>query len=123
MAQGGEFLTTAEGVRIPDTDHSFKAGERGPSLLDELGAEVVVIAAVGGELRNTAGSETVDRTLLTARSIEFDALVVADGVTPTDDIKLVVFGTAVAKNFNDELVAAVGLHRSWARAEPVMASV
>ena len=33
---------------------------------------------------------TVDRTLATARSIEFDALVVADGTTPTGDIKLVV---------------------------------
>ena len=33
---------------------------------------------------------TVDRTLLTARSIEFDALVVAGGTTPTNDIKLVL---------------------------------
>ena len=32
--------------------------------------------------------ETVDRTLLTARSVEFDALVVAGGTTPTGDIKL-----------------------------------
>ena len=32
----------------------------------------------------------VDRTLLTARSIEFDAVVVADGTTPTSDIKLVL---------------------------------
>jgi catalase len=33
---------------------------------------------------------TVDRTLATTRSIEFDALVVASGTTPTADIKLVV---------------------------------
>jgi catalase len=32
----------------------------------------------------------VDRTLLTTRSVEFDALVVADGVAPSNDIKLVV---------------------------------
>ncbi|MBB5085301.1 catalase [Nonomuraea endophytica] len=32
-AQGGEFLTTATGTRLPDTDHSLKAGPRGPTLL------------------------------------------------------------------------------------------
>ncbi len=35
-AQAGEFLTTAQGVRMPDTDHSLKAGERGPSLLEDF---------------------------------------------------------------------------------------
>ena len=35
-AQGGDFLTTAQGVRLPDTDHSLKAGERGPSLLEDF---------------------------------------------------------------------------------------
>ena len=35
-AQAGEFLTTAPGVRLPDTDHSLKAGERGPSLLEDF---------------------------------------------------------------------------------------
>ena len=32
----------------------------------------------------------MERTLLTARSIEFDALVVAGGTTPSGDIKLVL---------------------------------
>ncbi len=32
-AQHGEYLTTAQGVRLPDTDHSLKAGPRGPVLL------------------------------------------------------------------------------------------
>ncbi|GAA4078676.1 catalase CatB [Nonomuraea soli] len=32
-AQGGPFLTTATGTRLPDTDHSLKAGPRGPTLL------------------------------------------------------------------------------------------
>jgi catalase len=32
-AQHGEYLTTAQGVRVPDTDHSLKAGPRGPVLL------------------------------------------------------------------------------------------
>ncbi|MFP8882919.1 catalase [Streptomyces mangrovi] len=33
MAQGGEYLTTAQGHRLPDTDHSLKVGARGPVLL------------------------------------------------------------------------------------------
>ena len=34
-AQGGEYLTTAQGTRLPDTDHSLKAGPRGPVLLQD----------------------------------------------------------------------------------------
>jgi catalase len=36
FAQTGDFLTTAQGVRIPDTDHSLKAGQRGPTLLEDF---------------------------------------------------------------------------------------
>ena len=35
-AQAGEFLTTAQGLRLPDTDHSLKAGPRGPTLLEDF---------------------------------------------------------------------------------------
>src|SRR6201985_447217 len=35
LAQQGKFLTTAQGLRLPDTDHSLKAGSRGPSLLED----------------------------------------------------------------------------------------
>lgn len=35
VAQGGEFLTTAQGARLYDTDHSLKAGPRGPVLLQD----------------------------------------------------------------------------------------
>ncbi len=35
-AQNGEFLTTAQGVRLPDTDHSLKAGLRGPTLMEDF---------------------------------------------------------------------------------------
>ncbi|HEX5562451.1 MAG TPA: catalase [Nocardioidaceae bacterium] len=31
----GEWLTTSDGVRLHDTDHSLKAGERGPTLLQD----------------------------------------------------------------------------------------
>ncbi|MEU3059689.1 catalase [Streptomyces subrutilus] len=35
MAQGGAYLTTAQGARLPDGDHSLKAGARGPVLLQD----------------------------------------------------------------------------------------
>ncbi|TYQ02852.1 UNVERIFIED_ORG: catalase, partial [Nocardia globerula] len=34
-SQQGEYLTTAQGARLYDTDHSLKAGERGPTLLQD----------------------------------------------------------------------------------------
>ncbi|MGO1884764.1 MAG: catalase, partial [Citricoccus sp.] len=35
MAQAGSFLTTAHGARLKDSDHSLRAGERGPTLLQD----------------------------------------------------------------------------------------
>ncbi len=35
-SQAGEYLTTAQGLRLPDTDHSLKAGPRGPALLEDF---------------------------------------------------------------------------------------
>ncbi|MBT2365634.1 catalase [Streptomyces sp. ISL-10] len=35
LAQGGAYLTTAQGARLYDTDHSLKAGSRGPVLLQD----------------------------------------------------------------------------------------
>jgi len=35
-AQTGEALTTAGGVKLSDTDHSLKAGSRGPTLLEDF---------------------------------------------------------------------------------------
>lgn len=35
VAQDGEYLTTAQGARLYDTDHSLKAGPRGPALLQD----------------------------------------------------------------------------------------
>jgi catalase len=34
-SQSGAYLTTAGGVRLPDTDHSLRAGNRGPTLLQD----------------------------------------------------------------------------------------
>jgi catalase len=35
-AQHCKFLTTAQGVRLPDSDHSLKAGSRGPTLMEDF---------------------------------------------------------------------------------------
>lgn len=35
QSQQGEFLTTAQGARLSETDHSQKAGRRGPTLLQD----------------------------------------------------------------------------------------
>jgi catalase len=56
----------------------------------KLGATVLTIAPYGGALNGKDGPEAIDRTLLTTRSVEFDAILIADGVEPTNDIKLVV---------------------------------
>ncbi|MDX1891181.1 catalase [Mycolicibacterium sp. 050158] len=58
--------------------------------LERKGVTVLVTAPVGGTLRAGRRAVVVDRTFATARSIEFDAVVVAAGTTPTPDIKLVV---------------------------------
>ena len=60
------------------------------TAMEKLGAEVLVVAPVGGVLGRGARQVTVDRTLLTTRSIEFDAVVIAGGTTPTNDVKLVL---------------------------------
>ncbi len=58
--------------------------------LDKVGVSLLVISSSGGVLKRGRSTQTVDRTFLTARSIEFDAVLVADGTTPTADLKLVI---------------------------------
>jgi catalase len=58
--------------------------------LDKQGAVLHVIAPVGGVLSDGSSTEVVERTFLTARSIEFDALVIAGGTVSTGDIKALV---------------------------------
>jgi len=73
---------------IADAGADFAGVDKVRNAAAKLGATVLVIAAAGGVLSDGAHTQTVDRTLLTARSVEFDALVVAGGTTPTGDIKL-----------------------------------
>jgi catalase len=58
--------------------------------LAKEGATLHVIAPVGGVLKKGKTTEVVERTPATARSIEFDAIVVAGRTTPTNDIKTVI---------------------------------
>jgi catalase len=51
---------------------------------------VLIIAPVGGIIGKGKRALPVDRTLATARSIEFDTIVIAAGTTPSKDIKQVV---------------------------------
>jgi catalase len=58
--------------------------------LDRQGVEVLVTAPVGGKLKSGRRALVVERTFATARSIEFDAVIVAAGTAPTNDVRLVV---------------------------------
>ncbi|KZB88362.1 catalase [Amycolatopsis regifaucium] len=58
--------------------------------VEDQGAILRVLAPVGGTLERGGGRQPVARTFLTARSIEFDAVVVAGGAAGLHDIKLTV---------------------------------
>jgi catalase len=142
---------------VADAGSDLTGIKRLRTAVEKRGATVLVLAPVGGMLKKGRTTLAVDRTNLTARSVEFDAVVIADGTTPTGDIKLTVLlqeayrhckplaawgaGDAVLtragiepdapgvfvhaaaeKEFTNSLIAAVGLHRAWDRAAPVMAS-
>jgi catalase len=57
---------------------------------EQQGAQVLVIAPNGGELRRGQRVEIVERTFATARSIEFDAVLVAGRTQPTNNIRATV---------------------------------
>jgi catalase len=75
---------------IADADADLAGIGKLRKAVEKLGVTVHVIAPVGGVLSHGNSKQIVERTLLTARSIEFDALVVAGGTTPSNDIRLVV---------------------------------
>jgi catalase len=58
------------------------------SVLEAEGAVLRVIAKVGGQLGRGSAKQTVERTFLTTRSIEYDAILVADGAGSVQDIKI-----------------------------------
>jgi catalase len=156
IATPGPIAGRTIGV-IADNGSDFAGIRKLTDAAARAGAKVLVIAAVGGVLKRGRTSVTVDRTLLTTRSVEFDAVLIAGGTTPSSDIKLVlllqeayrhcktlgawgeasgnledvgiainepgvVVGDAVDRSFTSNLIAAIGLHRAWDRANLVMAS-
>jgi catalase len=141
-------------VAGPDADIAGITALR--TELEGLGVVSKVIAPVGGQLGKGTKAEIVERTFVTARSIEFDAVVIADGAPKDNDVKAVVLlqealrqlkplaawgdGAAVlaaagigptvpgvltadsAPALATELIAALGLHKVWERADLVTAS-
>ena len=73
---------------LADAGSDFAGIVKLRKAFERQGASVLVIAAVGGTLKRGRQSLIVDRTLLGTRSIEFDAVVIAGGTTPSTDIKL-----------------------------------
>ena len=72
---------------IADAGSDLTGINRLKAAMDKLGVTVLIIAPVGGVLTKGRTKLTVDRTALTTRSIEFDAVVVADGTSPDRDLK------------------------------------
>jgi catalase len=75
-------------VAGPDADLAGIAKLR--TALEAEGALLRVIAPFGGRLVKGKDAEIVERTFATARSIEFDAIVVADGAPKDGDFRAVV---------------------------------
>jgi len=142
---------------IADDDSDLAGVAKLVKALDKAGVIPAIVAPAGGILKSGRRTLTVDRTFDTARSIEFDAVVVAGGALERLDIKMVVllhemlrhckplgaWGDArnalqrvdidlqdpgvvtdddASSSFGAELLAALGLHRVWDRADAVMSS-
>ncbi|RBY79543.1 catalase HPII [Geodermatophilus sp. TF02-6] len=141
-------------VAGPDADVAGITALR--TALEAESAVVKVIAPAGGTIGSGSGTEIVERTFLTARSVEFDAVVVAAGAPKDKDVKAVIMlqevfrqlkavgawgdgaqvltaagidtsapGVLVADDpqaLATELLAAMGKHRVWQRADLVTAS-
>jgi catalase len=60
------------------------------AALDDAGARLLVIAPHGGTLSKRDQQVVVERTFLTTRSIEFDAVVVAGGAGSITDPRMLV---------------------------------
>jgi catalase len=73
---------------IADAKSDLAGLEKLRTAAEAQGAKVLVIAAVGGELRRGSRKEIVERTFATTRSVEFDAVVVAGGTTTTADLRV-----------------------------------
>ncbi len=75
---------------IADTGSDLAGVNQLIKALAKVGVKGLVIAPVGGVLKKGRQTVAVERTLLTARSIEFDAMVIAGGTASSGDIKLIL---------------------------------
>ncbi len=89
ISKPGPIVGRKLGV-VADAGSDLSAINRLKTAMDKYGVVVLVIAPVGGELQKGRTKVIVDRTALTARSIEFDAIVVADGTSAAPDLKRTV---------------------------------
>ena len=71
--------TAARSASSPAPTRTWPASPSWCNSIQRLGATALVTAPLGGVLKSGRRSVIVERTLLTARSIEYDALVVAAG--------------------------------------------
>jgi len=87
VSQVGETWPVAGRVVgiIVDPSSELEQVEAARKALDGEGMVPLVIAPTGGTLSSDGLSVTVQRTFLTARSTEFDALIVAGGRQPAPD--------------------------------------
>jgi catalase len=85
--------------------------------VEAQGAVLRVIAPAGGTVKKGRSEQIVERTLLTTRSIEYDAVVVAGGIPDFTDIKLsILLGelfrhckVIAAWGDGDQVLAAAGI--------------
>ena len=99
-------------VAGPDADVAGIAKLR--KALAKEGALLRVISDTGGTLGKGETTVNVDRTLLTTRSIEYDAVVVADGSTGLTNPKLTVLLDEMNRHFK-----VIG---SWGDGKDVLAA-
>ena len=89
--KGESFPITGRQVAVvagPDADLAGIAALR--TALEAEGAQLKVVAPHGGELGTGKNTQVVERTNVTARSIEFDAIVVANGAPKDGDSQAVI---------------------------------
>jgi catalase len=83
---GGTWPVAGRVVGIlADEESDLDAVRAAQSALDAAGIVPLVIAPSGGFLGGTEGGVTVQRTYLTARSVEFDAVLIAGSGAPAPD--------------------------------------
>jgi catalase len=88
-AEPGSIAGRKVGI-IADSGSDLAGVAKLTKAITAAGAVPLLTAPVGGKLKSGRRTEIVERTLLTTRSIEFDAVVVAAGTSPTGDIKLML---------------------------------